>query len=311
MVRFRACQRRCALDDVETVHFLAIVGDAAAGREILLVPHAARSVRHEIGVQRDDDVRLVEVIDRVLAVRQRALHPSRVPLVPRRLRVVACNCRDDFCRRGRRDRPGQEAEASPLTTLLGGQRRLRGRQEVAPRPHFTAKRDGLRAIGIVQIENRGLREAVGAAKARRVLGIAFDLGRPPHVALDEHRVRVTAVSDRARKEERTPGNDVFRLPDVGNDLFFRLTGAGADASQRQRRAHQLQEIASPLGIVPLRRLLRELSVQVVAEFRRIGQLAEAAPVQAALGAGKTGAYGRKIHCVATAENLPVTGRATR
>ena len=43
----------------------------------------------------------------------------------------------------------------------------------------------LRAIRIVQTENRGLREDVGRAAARRMIGVAFDLRRPPFVALDE------------------------------------------------------------------------------------------------------------------------------
>ena len=54
-------------------------------------------------------------------------------------------------------------------------------------------------------------------------------------------------------------------------------------------------------------------MQVLAELRRIGQLAEAAPVQAAVGAGQTGSDGSKVHISyqlpATSFQLPAVQRA--
>ena len=41
MIGLGARQRRRALDRVETVHLLAIVGDAAPGGEVTLIAHAA------------------------------------------------------------------------------------------------------------------------------------------------------------------------------------------------------------------------------------------------------------------------------
>ena len=60
-----------------------------------------------------------------------------------------------------------------------------------------------------------------------------------------------AERDGAREEQRTARDEVLGLPDVGDDLFRRLLRAGADAGERERRAHQLQELAAALRIVPL------------------------------------------------------------
>ena len=82
-------------------------------------------------------------------------------------------------------------------------------------------------------------------------------------------------------EERPAGDDLLRLPDVRDDLLFRLARAGAHAGERERRAHQLQELPAAGRVGELRGLCRELAVDVLAELRRVGQLFEAAPVRAA------------------------------
>ena len=67
-------------------------------------------------------------------------------------------------------------------------------------------------------------------------------------------------------------------------VFVRLAGAGADAGQRQRRAHQLQEAAAADRVEPLRGVLRELAMQEFLEFGRLRHRFEAAPVLPAAGA---------------------------
>ena len=120
-----------------------------------------------------------------------------------------------------------------------------------------------------------------------MFGIPFNLGRVPHVAFDQDRLCEAAERDRAGEKQRTAGNHVLGLPNVGDDFLGGLLRAGADAGKRERRGHQLQELPAPLGIVPLRGLLGKLPVQVLAELERVCQLAEAAPVQASLRAGQT------------------------
>ena len=90
---------------------------------------------------------------------------------------------------------------------------------------------GLRAIRIVETEDRGLREQIGGAAAGRMLGVAFDLRRPPLVALDQHAVPAYPPSGIARGEEqRLAGHVFFGLAHVRNDLLVRLL-----ACRRSRR----------------------------------------------------------------------------
>ena len=99
----------------------------------------------------------------------------------------------------------------------------------------------LRAIGIVEAEDRRLREDVGGAEAARVQRVAFDLRRPALVALDQQAGGDAAERHRGREEQRLARDHLFGLPDVRDDLLRRLTRAGGDAGQRHRRAHQLQK----------------------------------------------------------------------
>ena len=53
--------------------------------------------------------------------------------------------------------------------------------------------------------------------------------------------------------------------------------------------------AAALRIVPLRRLFRKLAMQVFAKLRRVGQFAEAAPIEAAVGSGDARSNSREVH----------------
>jgi hypothetical protein len=117
------------------------------------------------------------------------------------------------------------------------------------------------------------------------------------MALDQNGLRNTRHGNRGREKQRAAGNDVFGLFDVGNDLFARLFRARAYARERERRGHQLQELAAAFRVVPLGRLLRELTMQVFAELRRVCQLAQAAPVQAAVRPRETRFDWRRFHAL--------------
>ncbi len=197
-------------------------------------------------------------------------------------------------RRGRHRR-GQEVETGAAAPFLTAEGLLHGRDERRPAAHFGAERDRLCPIRIVEIEDRRLRHDIRGAEAGGMLGITFNLGRSPHMAFDQNRHCCTAEGNCAREVERPPRNDVFRLTDVGDDGFWGLLGAGPDARQRERGAHQLEEVTASFRIVPFRGLVREFPVQVVAEFRRVSQLAEAAPIQAAVGTGEARFNGSKVH----------------
>jgi hypothetical protein len=318
VIRLRARQGRRALDRVEPVHRrgrLAPFGRraravfrvdrrAAPISEVARVPDAGRAAAEEVGVERHDHVGLVEVIDRVGGLagglprsRPRAVPRHAVPLVPLRLRKRLLDLRDLIGRRGRRHRLRQETDARPPLALLVRQDVLDRRQEVPPAPDVAAVEDGLRPIGVVEGQDRGLGEDVGGPEARRMLWIPFDFGRMTFVAFDQDGGGHASKRNRGREEQRPAGDELFGLADVGDDLLGRLLRARADAGKSQRRAHQLEELPAPLWIVPFGGLLRELPVQVLPELGRIGELPEAAPVQAPVGPGEARSDGGKVHKV--------------
>jgi hypothetical protein len=111
--------------------------------------------------------------------------------------------------------------------------------------------------------------------------IAFDLGRAAFVALHQYTRTDARKRHGGGKEQRLAGDQFFRLLGVGRDLFGRLAGAGRQSSQRQRRAHQLQEIAAPFGrilvLAPADRLPRKFALDQVLEFGRPRQFLQVAP----------------------------------
>ena len=60
----------------------------------------------------------------------------------------------------------------------------------------------LRAIGIPQLQNRRLSENIGGTETRRMLGIALDLGRAPHLTFDEYSPSVSIAHERSSEEAR-------------------------------------------------------------------------------------------------------------
>ena len=64
VVGFRSGERGRAFDHVKTIHVLYVVGHAPRASEVLLVTHRAWTAE-EVGVERDDDRGLVEVVDRL------------------------------------------------------------------------------------------------------------------------------------------------------------------------------------------------------------------------------------------------------
>ena len=155
----------------------------------------------------DDDVGFVEVVDRAwrcAAGDARAARSDRTGAsapAGSRGRIDDINSASD----GEVIGPVRKRRPAPPCALLRRERLLRGGEELPPRPDLPAMRDRLGAVGIVEVEDLGLRERVGGAEAGRMIGVSFDLGRTPHVAFDQHGLRVTAVDHRARVEQRTAG----------------------------------------------------------------------------------------------------------
>src|SRR5258708_40315082 len=100
MIRGRAGDRRRGLDNVQTIHlaagtpcFLKLIQFAAAIK-LLHVANMSRPTGQEIGIERQDDLRLLRTINRValaaeskLGALARPVASGRSPLMPPRLRV--------------------------------------------------------------------------------------------------------------------------------------------------------------------------------------------------------------------------------
>ena len=249
----RVCPRRRVggLDDVETTHALFAGANSPAVREETRGPHHARLGLQEIGVEGDDDPRVrivVERVDRLTEREPRAF--AHVALAYARVRVEAAVRKARAHRipepyegrgvRGLRQNPQfcaaigvvllqllVEELAELFVRGLGGPMHRRGR-----------------AVRIVQVENRGLGESVGAATARGMIRVAFDLGRTTVMALDENAEGVAAAVDGRGVVIRDAGDHLLGRAGVGDELLDRATKAPFKTEERGHRGAELHEPAS-------------------------------------------------------------------
>jgi hypothetical protein len=281
---------RRALDRIEPVELGAVALDAPPRRERARVLQAAVAGAEKVGVEREDDVRALDGVLRidVLAECEPAALPGVVapewlPLHPLGLRQPAEQLVHLRAQRGRGDGLAEDTEARPLHRLLRRDDAAHRGDEGVESPDVAKVRDRRRAIRVVEVEDRGLREDVGGAAARGMIRVAFDLRRAALVALHEEADARSRKRHRRRVEERLAGDELLGLAHVRHDLLARLPRARADAGKRERRAHQLEEAAPADRVQPLRRVLRKFAVQELLELGRLGDRFEAAPVLAPAG----------------------------
>ena len=135
---------------------------------------------------------------------------------------------------GARQAVGLADEGAPVGTA--------GRAVVAAAPHVAA------AVGVVELEDGGLRKGVRRALADRVLGVALHLGRTPLVALHEQRMADGAHRHRRREKGRHAGDHLLRLARVREDGLGGAAATG-EAGHRGTGAHHLEErTARGLGV---------------------------------------------------------------
>ena len=189
-----------ALDGVEPIHLelvrcRVLRPHPAALAVIVGVTQRAGTGEQEVRVQRQDHIRLAEVVVRVDVLVESELRPfqhgraaGRLILIPFRFRemVLVEQFRHLGVQRRRRDVLSQNAQAGALPGFQLVQSAAKGRQRLVPGPRPAAIRQGLRTVRIVQAEDGRLNEQVGGAEAGRMTGIALDLRRTALVALDEN-----------------------------------------------------------------------------------------------------------------------------
>ena len=287
---------------VEPAEAIRVGVEAAARGKGARVLHAEGVLGgQEVGVEREHDVGLLEVVDRLDVAAERepgagahVVARGRFPLNPLGVGMLRENLLDLRRERGRVDRLGDDAQTGAARGRLGRQRAAQGRNEAAPRTNLPKLGDRVRAIGVVHREHRGLREQVGAAAAGGMVGIAFDLGRAAFVALDQQARGHASERHRRGVEHRLAGHQIFGLTHVRHDQLVGLHRASRDAGQRQRGAHQLQEVAAADRVVELGRVGGELAVQELLEFRSFRNGFQAAPILWAVGRLQLRANGREI-----------------
>src|SRR5206468_299587 len=82
---------------------------------------------------------------------------------------------------------GEKADTRSLQSLLNIQRPANRIQKIAPGANIAQVGDCLRAVRIVQPQDRSLRKDVRSAQARRMLRIAFDFCRTVEMTLNQYR----------------------------------------------------------------------------------------------------------------------------
>ncbi len=122
--------------------------------------------------------------------------------------------------------------------------REQGRRDIVPGGVVSVMHDALRAIRVPELQYRGLREDVGRPEIRRMQGVSLDLGRTPHVVLDQHPACITVARERRGKEARQPVHLTRRRPYVGDDLTLRRAAAGAQSPERKRSTEVPEELPS-------------------------------------------------------------------
>ncbi len=251
MIRDHARDRGSAFDSIEAILGPTTLGRAPLLTELARIAQAPGQAIQQVGIQRHDNVGLIEVILRVKSLAKRlacalanVITVDWLPLMPPGLREALEQCLQQIRQRGRGNGLGQDAQAIPLFGLM--RRRGRGERchELAPGTLLALAQNRLRAVWIVERQYLGLAEDVGGAETGWMLRIPLNLDRAARHVADENAVGVAFVRESRREIEREIlGNTVGPLH-VGGDVCWslRFGGAAGDTSQGQRCSHELQEL---------------------------------------------------------------------
>ena len=166
---------RRAFGDVQPVHrqlpVLLFREHTSRRHEITRVTNASRQIHQEIRIQRDDDLRLVEVIDwvdeailhseRLCQAKLFVVTVDRLVLMPLRIRILLHEGIDLPRERRRGDRAGQQPDSLPAAGFLFFQDRGDHLREAIPVADLAAVVHDLRAIRVVQVQHMSLHPDVG------------------------------------------------------------------------------------------------------------------------------------------------------
>ena len=185
MIGAGAGRGRHALERVEPVHAVGALGPAPRG-EIARVAQTARAAAEEVGVEREDDVGLVDAVLRLDVLAERELRAGagvlaarRIPLVPLRGGKAREQIADLRGERRRAHRLGQDPQAGALERLLRRERGADRAEKRRPRPDLADVGERLRAIRIVEAEHAACAKTSVAPRLPGCSGLPSILvGRP-------------------------------------------------------------------------------------------------------------------------------------
>ena len=287
MIGHRAGDGEMIFHHVKAVHRVLRLAHPAPRSEPANRSEIAFAAIQEIAVEREDDVGLVELRHEPGVVAEADLGRKALRLAQERVVNAPAHARELLLQFG----------PQPVT-----RRRMRflneeGQAGAAVRRHLWAQlgeiffklraarklvlpNESLRARGIVEIEQRSLGEGIGLAVAVGMKWIAFDLDRTAVDRRHHQRHRAVTPRHRGRIVKFLARDGPFRALREGDEVHLRFAAAAqAEPGQRHRRAHQSEETAARNFVhLHLLRAGGEFPFQPIAEFGRVAQLAEAAPV---------------------------------
>ena len=282
MVRVHPGQRQQPLDRVKTVHRVSrLLGLAALGE----AANHSRRVRlgaDEIAVERDNDLGLFQpevgrapgqaavgvqvhrFVNDPFGLRKLLLQGEQQPQ-PRR-RTAPLHQKGNLVAPPRAEVPRQIRQG--VESFLLGDR-------------VSAPGETLRAIRIVETQDRRLGKEVGATVAVRVLRIALDFRGPAFVGFDQQRQCTAARRHRGGEKLRDAVDVALGHSAERKNFLLRPPAARteqAQSAQQKRGRHELDEIAAGNRVGQLAGTVRKLPLQPLTELRSVRQLIQAAPI---------------------------------
>ena len=178
MIGLRAGDRRAALDRVEADRRFDAAAPGVARRSLARTGHG-RDRSQEVGVERQDDVGPIEVIDESPECARARATAGWFPRCHLACGQFFQQAVELIGERWRRHRSGKNPQAGALRGPLRGHGELHGREEAAPRPHLATVADRLRAVRVVKREDGGLGRASAAPRLAGCSGFpSIFVGRP-------------------------------------------------------------------------------------------------------------------------------------
>src|SRR5579885_38678 len=111
-----------------------------------------------------------------------------------------------------------------------------------------------------------------------MLIVTFDLRGTPEMAFNEKRLSITAQRHCSRVILRAPGDDIFRLANIGDDRLERKLDASGHTGKPEGCTHDFQEPTARSLVEPFGSALGKFAVQGLLEFGAACEFFERAPV---------------------------------